>query len=136
MQSQDRHVISNLRWDVGGCGRDEEGSSAGDAHFVAPMSDFMKAEGASWRRRVVLLELVAVSVGALAPAVCVRMYTYISLSLSLSLYIYIYPLSHALPKLPPCQMALVSYFSDICMTLGTILVSFWDHWAPFWEHGA
>ena len=52
------------------------------------------------------------------------------------IYIYIYPLSHALPKPPPCQMALVSYVFDICITLATILVSFWDHWALFWEHGA
>ena len=91
MQSQGGHVISNLRWDGGGCGGDEEGSSAGDAHFVAPMSDFMKAEGASWRRRVVLLELVAVSVGALAPAVCVRMYVcmYVCMSVCMSVCMYV-----------------------------------------------
>ena len=47
----------------------------------------------------------------------------------------LYPLSHVRSRPPPCQMALVWYLCDTCATLATIGASFWDHWAPFWEHG-
>ena len=35
------------------------------------------------------------------------------------------------PKTATVPDGLVSYFCDICMTLVTIVASFWDLWAPF-----
>ena len=70
-------------------------------------------------------------------------------------FVFVYPLSHALPKPPPCLIVIVfvqvhvQRFLQVCWKTmleeraGITMQPFWMdfgqccvHWAPFWEHWA